>query len=170
MTIDIIEQDVFTALVSLLTSFLPAGTEVVYGQDNRVPMPLGGFVTMTSAGMDRLSINVDTYNYANQTKSILTPTNYKIQLDFYGANSQAWAMQAQALFRDAYATDTMPANIQPLYADNPIQLPLIDGEAQYEQRWKLTANIQYNPLITTSQQSMTAINVTLAPIDQTFKP
>lgn len=170
MTIDIIDQDVFTALRVFLSSFLPAGTEVVQAQDNLVAMPLGGFVSINNVGMNRLSFNVDTYNSANQTKSILTPTNYSIQIDFYGVNSQSWAMQTQSLFRDAYATDIMPENIQPLYADNPIQLPLIDGEAQYEQRWKITASIQYNPLITIAQQSATALNVTLSPIDTTFQP
>ena len=93
-----------------------------------------------------------------------------MQLDFYGPDSQVWAFETQALFRDEYATDLFPANIQPLYADNPVQIPLIDGEEQYEQRWKITASLQYNPILTTSQQSMLDVVVDLAPIDQTFKP
>ena len=170
VTIDIIDQDVFTALVTFFNTFLPSGTQVVQGQDNLVAMPKGGFVVMTNGAMDRLSFNVDDYNSALQQKMILTPTRYEMQLDFYGSTSQTWAMQTQALFRDQYATDIFPANIQPLYADDPVQIPLIDGEQQYEQRWKITASLQYNPILTTSQQSMLETNVTLAPIDQTFKP
>lgn len=170
VTIDIIDQDVFRALVVFFNSFLPAGTEVVQGQDNLVAMPKGGFVVMTNAGMDRLSFNVDTYSPVLQTKNILTPTNYAMQLDFYGPSSQTWAMQTQALFRDEYATAIFPSNIQPLYADNPVQIPLIDGEDQYEQRWKITASLQYNPILSTSQQSMLNVEIELAPIDQTFKP
>jgi len=170
VSINLIDQDVFKALVVFFNSFLPNGTPVIQGQDNRVPMPKGGFVCMTNAGMDRLSFNVDSYDTNSQTKSILTPTNYAMQLDFYGASSQTWAMQTQALFRDEYATNIFPANIQPLYADNPIQIPLIDGEAQYEQRWKITASLQYNPILSTSQQSMLNVNIELAPIDQTFNP
>ena len=79
-------------------------------------------------------------------------------------------METVALFRDEYTTDLFPANIQPLYADDPVQLPLIDGEQQYEQRWKLEATLQYNPILTTSQQSMLDVIVELAPIDQTFNP
>jgi hypothetical protein len=93
-----------------------------------------------------------------------------MQLDFYGPDSQVWAMQTMALFRDDYATALFPSNIQPLYADDPIQIPLIDGEAQYEQRWKLVASLQYNPILSTTQQSMLAAKIELAPIDQTFKP
>jgi hypothetical protein len=93
-----------------------------------------------------------------------------MQLDFYGSTSQSWAMETQALFRDEYATEIFPPNIQPLYADDPVQIPLIDGEAQYEQRWKVLARLQYNPILSTSQQSMLAVDIELAPIDQTFKP
>jgi hypothetical protein len=170
VTIDIIDQDVFTALVTFFNTFLPAGTEVVQGQDNLVAMPKGGFVVMTNSLMERLSTNIDYYQAPNQGKTILTPTNYGVQLDFYGPVSQTWAMETQALFRDEYATEIFPPNIQPLYADNPVQIPLIDGEAQYEQRWKVLARLQYNPILSTSQQSAIALNIELAPIDQTFKP
>lgn len=170
VSIDITDQDVFTALVVFFNSFLPANTPVIQAQNNLVPMPLGGFITMNNAGMDRLSFNVDNYQATSQGKTILTPTKYDIQLDFYGPISQQWAMQTQALFRDEYATEIFPANIQPLYADDPIQIPLIDGEDQYEQRWKLVASLQYNPILSTSQQSMLAVEIELAPIDQTFKP
>jgi len=57
-----------------------------------------------------------------------------------------------------------------LYADDPIQIPLIDAEAQYERRWKVTAALQYNPVITTPQQSAATIQIGIAPVDQTFKP
>lgn len=170
VSIDITDQDVFTALVVFFNSFLPSNTPVIQAQDNLVAMPLGGFITMNNAGMDRLSFNVDNYQSTTQGKTILTPTKYDIQLDFYGPIAQQWAMETQALFRDEYATEIFPANIQPLYADDPIQIPLIDGEDQYEQRWKLVASLQYNPILSTSQQSMTAVEIELAPIDQTFKP
>jgi hypothetical protein len=171
ITLDINDQDVFRALVTFFKSFLPTGTEIVQAQDNRVPMPKSGFVAMNNTGMDRLSFNVDGYNSTLQEKSILTSTKYSMQLDFYGPDSQIWAMQTVALFRDEYATNIFPANIQPLYADDPVQIPLIDGEAQYEQRWKLIASLQYNPTITTQQQSATTVAFEdIAPIDQTFNP
>lgn len=170
VTIDIIDQDIFKALVVFFNSFLPAKTPVLQGQQNKIPMPKGGFVIMTSAGQDRLSFNVDNYEYMTQGKTILTPTNYMVQLDFYGPNSQQWSFETQSLFRDSYATEIFPPNIQPLYADDPIQLPLINGEDQYEQRWKITASLQYNPILSTTQQSMLAVDIALAPIDQTFPP
>lgn len=168
VTIDIQDQDVFTALRTFLLSFLPTGCEVVQGIDNQVPMPVGGWVSMTSAGMQRLSTNVNTYE--DQTETFLTPSRYDIQLDFYGPASQSWATMCQTLFRDEYATSQFPSNIQPLFADDPLQMPLVNAESQYEQRWKLTASLQYNPTITAAQQSATSLDIGLKPIDQTFKP
>ena len=64
VTIDIIDQDIFKALVVFFRTFLPIETEVVQAQDNLVAMPKGGFVAMNNTGMNRLSFNVDTYNSA----------------------------------------------------------------------------------------------------------
>lgn len=125
---------------------------------------------MNNVGMDRISFNIDNYQSTTQGKTILTPFRYSLQLDFYGENAQNWCAEAVSLFRDEYATDIFPSNIQPLYADDPIQIPLIDGESQYEQRWKLVTSLQYNPILTTTQQSMLAGVIDLAPIDQTFAP
>jgi hypothetical protein len=169
-TMDLTDQDVFTALVSFFGTFLPTGTPVVQGQENLVSMPPEGFVVMTNAGLDRLSFNVDNYFSDTQLKTILTPTRYTIQLDFYGHLSSQWVMETIALFRDEYSTEMFPANIQPLYADNAIQIPLINGAERYEQRWSLKANLQYNPIITTDQQSALEININPLPIDQTFLP
>ena len=170
VTIDIIDQDVFRALVVFFNSFLPAGTEVIQQQDNRVSMPKGGFVAMNNNGMDRLAFNIDTYDAINQGKKILTKIKFEVQLDFYGSIAQQWAAETVALFRDEYATEMFPANIQPLYADDPIQMPLIDGEDQYTQRWRVAGSLQYDPIISTVQQSMLAVDIAIAPIDQTFPP
>lgn len=170
VTIDITDQAIFTALVSYLAPLLPVGTPIVQSQDNQVPMPAGGFVLMNNTSMTRIATNIDTYNSTTQTQATLTQTEYCIQLDFVGPDSQSWAMIAAAMFRDEYATSRFPANIQPLFADDPMQIPLIAAENQYEERWKLTATIQYNPTIGTTQQSATAVKIGLAPVDQTFKP
>ena len=170
VTIDITDQDVFTALVSLFATFLPSGTPVVQGLDNQVPMPASGFVLMTSSGMDRMGTNVDTFNSSLQSNAIQPPIKYEVGIDFLGPLSQSWSMQFQALFRDEYATDLMPANIQPLFADDPIQIPLVNAESQYEQRWRVRAAMHYAPTITTTQQSATVIGIGINPIDQTFHP
>ena len=120
--------------------------------------------------MERMGTNVDTYSASQQTNATQAPITYKVGLDFIGPLAQSWAVQAQLLFRDEYATDLLPANIQPLYTDDPMQIPLVAGEMQYEQRWRVQAALQYNPTLTTTQQSATAASIGLKPIDQTFHP
>jgi len=65
------KDDVLTSLRNFLLSVLPAGTEVIRGQDNRVSAPLGGdFCVMTPLLMNRLETNVDLYGDCAFTGSI----------------------------------------------------------------------------------------------------
>lgn len=60
-TLSLTESQTITALRLFLLSVLPAGTEVVKGQDNRVSEPVGpNFVTMTPLLKSRLSTNINT--------------------------------------------------------------------------------------------------------------
>lgn len=165
VTLDTTEQDIFTALVSFLALIVPDDTPIVQGFDNRVPMPLTPFVMMTGLGIRRIATNLNTYQPADQTATWQTQNQCDIQIDFYGPNAQAWATITQTLFRDQYATALFPVNIQPLYADDPMQLPIINGEAQYERRWKVTASFAYVPGFTMPQESATSIDFTIIPVD-----
>lgn len=167
--ISMTEDDVFTALRSFLLLILPAGVEVVQTQDNGVPMPQGPFVSMNQVGAKRLATNVHTYA-ADQTMGVETDTQYTIQVDFFGPNSGDWALTFQTLFRDEFAAQNFPAGVAPLYADDPVQMPLINGESQWEQRWRSQAVMQINPVVTVSQPSATAIEVGLAEVDTHFPP
>ena len=61
-TVSLTQSQILTALRSFLLLVLPAGIEVVQGQDNRVPEPIGpDFVTMTPLFRERLAWNIDTY-------------------------------------------------------------------------------------------------------------
>lgn len=61
-TLSLTEAQVLTALRSFLLSVLPSGTEVVRGQDNRVPEPgVANFVVMTPLMQPRLGTNEVSY-------------------------------------------------------------------------------------------------------------
>ena len=171
-TISIIDTDVFTALRTYLLSLAPTGAEVIRGQDNQVSMPVGNFATMTSNMLIRLATNVTKYDPLIGTgqKEVLTAFRYPIQVDFYGPLSQPWAAQAKSLFRDSYAVDLFPSNIVPLFADDAIQLPLVNGEEQWEQRWKMQMSVQYNPEITVAQDFATSLTATIIEVDAKWPP
>jgi hypothetical protein len=74
------QSQVLKQLRSFLLAILPAGTDVVTGQINRVPEPAGAnYVVMTPMGQERLRTNVDDYLDVKFTGSIagtvLTVTN-----------------------------------------------------------------------------------------------
>lgn len=156
-----IQSDIFTSLRAFIQSLIT--TEVIQGLGNGTPMPLGSFICMTAINQSRLATNIDFYNDLKPligTKSIQQQTKYTIQIDCYGPLSSDWANTLSAVFRDEYACIALAPNIQPLYSDDPVMSPLIDGEQQYEQRWIVNAALQYNPVILTPMQFADVINIT----------
>jgi hypothetical protein len=88
-----------------------------------------------------------------------------VQLDFYGPESAVWAVRASAYLRDDYGCDMLAPDCQPLHADTPRMGPFVSGEEQYEQRWFLTAAIQWNAVMTLPQQFAGAAEVELVEVD-----
>lgn len=158
----------FIAVRAFLLSVLPTGVEVIQAQDNGVPMPLGPFVAMNATRLTRLSTNYDAWT--DTTRATVTDSQLVMQLDFYGPDSGAQATIAQTMFRDATAADAFPANIRPLSADDPVQLPLINAEGQFEQRWKLEALLQIKPAVTLDQQSALEAAIGIKSVDVEYQP
>ena len=83
-TIDLFESDAFTVLRSFLLACVP-NIEVVRGQDNRVPEPLGtDFITMTPILSERIHNNIRDYVDAVFVGSI-TDTTLTITDAIYGS-------------------------------------------------------------------------------------
>lgn len=231
------QSAVFTALRSFLLEILPAGVEVVEGQDNRVPEPsVDDFVVMTEIFRPRLSTNVNTYtdvaftgSIAGQTMTVtavqfgaiaigqrvnglgvsvgtritalqsgtggvgtytvspaqtvasetlssgfeshLQPTEINIQLDVHGENSADNAQIITTLLRDQYAVSAFSAidpNVQPLYADDPKQVPFWNGEQQAENRWVITARLQANIAMQTPQDFADQLQSTLINVEAVY--
>lgn len=136
---------VFTALRAFLLSFVDC--EVRQAELNGVPMPQGSFIVMDDIGKKRLSTNA--HSYADTGQTILTPTEFRIQLDFYGEDAADMSQTFLSLFNDGYAYDFFPKNIKPLYADDPREIALVSGEENYVSRWTTEAHLQINPTVTT---------------------
>jgi hypothetical protein len=75
LPISLTEVQAFTALRAFLVSALPAGTEVIRAQSNRVAEPHGTeFVVMTPLIRERLETNIDNYIDTSFTGSITLTT------------------------------------------------------------------------------------------------
>ena len=171
-----VADDVFAALGAFIQSIIGSTFPVVRGTTNRVPMPPStpGFAVMTAIHQDRLATNVDTYvdpyPATGQIQNIQSSLQINVQVDFYGAASAAWAATFVTLFRDEYGCTALGPKCQPLYADDALMFPLVDGEEQSEERWLVTAALQYNPVVTTPEQFAAAATVVLINVDEAYPP
>jgi len=167
-SIDTSQDYIFAAVRAFLLGVLPSGVEVVKANDNSVPMPSGPFVSMMPGRMERLSTNIQQYTDLGTnpgTKGVMTPTKISVQLDFYGAHSQDYAIITGNLFRDDYAIGAFPPDVTPLYAHDPVQMPLVTGEETYLQRWKMDIYLHINPVVSVSQDFFDTAHVDVIATD-----
>ena len=172
------EGDVFQTLRGLLASMVPSGVEIIRAQVNRTPEPkTDSYIVMTLLSRDRLATNVDTYidGYpANPgLKSAIASTNLTIQLDVHGPTSGDNTQIISTLFRDEFSTsffDVSGIDAQALYASDPLQIPFINGERQWETRWTIDLCIQVNQVIQVGQEFADQLNAGLINVDRVYPP
>jgi len=161
---DITSDAVFTILRTFILTLVDC--EVIRSQENRVPMPKGDFITMTPISMSALSYPVDAYTVT--AKSILRPTNMRVQIDCYGIRAMDRALTLTTAFRDSLATEQFNDGIQVLYPEEAKQLPLITGEDQFLERWNFYLSLQLNPVIILSQQSANTLTIETINVDARY--
>lgn len=160
-------DNVIDALAAYLAPFV-ASSEIIRGQVNRTPLPLGPFVELTEILTVDLSVPVTTHDPVLQLDSISGPAQIDVQLDFYGASAGDYFKAARTAFRTGYGFDAFPTNIKPLYMSDGRQSPLTTGEQQYESRWTCTVSMQYNPAITLPQQSADTLTADTVNVEVTY--
>lgn len=175
-TVDLTESSVFKALRFFVLDVLAdvAPGDVVQGQQNRVPMPKGpNFVILSNVNRGQLSTTVRSYAPspdpapATGARGTRRSTSAAIQIDVYGPIAAENMQIIETLLRDPYGCDFLRAyRVQPLFNSDPVQVPLITGEKQYESRWTMHATLQFNPTVSTSQEFADIVEVTLVEADQ----
>ena len=174
LVVSITQEDVYTLLRTLVIAVVPAGVGVVRGLGNRtsMPPPDPGCVVMTATGFTNHRTPVESWDRDSSNPDAIAyeqGTLLRVQLDCYGANSQDWAVALATILRTEFACRIL-APCAPLFADAPMQAALINSEAQYEQRWIVGANLQYNPVVSTPMQFADTAEVTLINVDERFPP
>jgi hypothetical protein len=153
-TIDLTQAEVVKQVGKFLKTVLGADVEIVRAQENRTPMPRGGFIAVTPGAIRRLGTNTHTYTDPGTnpgTLAIRGTHELSLQLDFYGKAAQAQAVTVATVFRDEYAVSQFPDGIAPLHANDATQLPLITGEEEFLERWKLELKFGFTPTVTVPQ-------------------
>lgn len=174
LALDLTETQVLAALRAFLTDVLPVGVAVIRGQVNRVPeVTTTDFVVMTLTLRRRLSTNVVIEDAIALTEVIRGPTELTIQCDIHGPDATDNTQLVATMWRSDYACRFFAASglaIAPLYAADGAQMPFINGEAQYEDRWVLPLVMQVNPVVSTTQQFADTLALQLVEVDTTYPP
>ena len=171
MTPTVTDTQVFTALRAALLLIVPAGTEVVRGEINRVPeVQSADFVIMSPLRRPKLSTPVETWEGTEPTAiEVDLSTEMVMQLDVHGPSSADTAQAIVIAFRSSWLADVMaaqdPSVIAPLYAEDAAYTPFLNGENQYEFRWTVAAHMQLHPVLSTPAQFAHTLAVTTAPAD-----
>ena len=117
--------------------------------------------------------NVPVQSMAAGIAEILQPVDLEVQLDVHGPGSADNAQIISTLFRDDYACEffaAQSAEIAPLYADDPRQLPFVNDQNQYENRWVVAAHLQVNATVTVGQQFAAALAAGIISVEATYPP
>jgi hypothetical protein len=158
----------FTGVRAFLLGFL-SNVDVVQAQRNRVPTPAkANFITMTHRSQARQATNQNTWltgvilaTSVDHAKS----TSYTMQLDVHGPAAADNADTIATLWRDVYACEALaPFGIQPLYADDPQQLPFMNGEEQYTDRFVINLVYHGTPTVSTPQDFAATLDIEVMPI------
>lgn len=135
------------------------------------------FVSGTEGGVGVYTVSISqtvaSTVMASGQRTLEQGTQLTVQLDVHGADSADNAQILSTLLRDSYAVSAFIALgdiVVPLHADDPLQMPFINLEDQYEYRWVVTALFQINPVVTIPQQYAGAVDVGLINVDATYPP
>lgn len=133
--------------------------------------------TVTALGTGTGSVGTYTVSPAQTVAStkigagsddILQPTQVIVQIDVHGPAGADNAQIISTLFRDQYGVglfETYNAGVIPLFTEDPRQLPFINGEQQYEDRWIVEAMLQVNAVVTVPEQYADSITVEPISVD-----
>lgn len=173
-TISVTESMLYTALRTFLLGLVSC--PIQQSQQNRESMPQGDFILMTGLAAPALSTDKTTFvpgssNPGNETHA--RSTQWNVQLDCYGQDAADMAALIATSFKTDYAATALAAaaiEIQPLYANDPRQMTIVNAENQYEPRWIVELALQYNPVVTLPQDFAIGLTVIPAEVDAVFPP
>lgn len=175
------ENQIFDAMWGLIdTVFASTMSDNIFkGFQNMTATPPGvSYVVISPGVVIRQNQNVRSYDATNGLVLNERDTQYCYQVDCYGPNGPDLANTIAIAWRTMWACDYFDGTgtispgalpVTPLYADEPQQLNIVNGEMQYEQRFMTKLYLQANQVVALPQDFFnTPPEVTL--VDATSLP
>lgn len=165
--VDFLDQ-MFIEIWEMFAEMFPTfdSSKIVRGYQNGMPLPIDGIVItfITETDLDQLSYSeVTNPDLISQTVTVQTAVKTMMQVDCYGELGQARARQIATMFKNPYACERLQS-CQPLDYRPPKNLSFVNESAEYEPRWMVEIDMQYNPHYTYRQESTKTITVDINPL------
>ncbi|NBW08597.1 MAG: hypothetical protein EBR82_11290 [Caulobacteraceae bacterium] len=157
MSPTVTDVQIFTAVRALLLAIVPAGVDVLRGEVNRVPEPIGpNFVILSPRTRVRLSTPVESWTGAAPAgMTVETSFDVAVQLDVHGPLSADIASVIVGALHSSWAFDALaaqsPAVLSPLYCSDPQSMPFVGDTQQTEWRYVIEAHFEAKPALSTPQ-------------------
>ena len=158
--VDFLDQ-MFVEIWEMFAEMFPTfdSSKIVRGYQNGSPLPIDGIVItfITETDLDQLSYSeVTNPDLISQTVTVQTAVKTMMQVDCYGDLGQARARQIATMFKSPYACERLQS-CQPLDYRPPKNLSFVNEASEYEARWMVEIDMQYNPHYTYRQESTTVM-------------
>ena len=158
--VDFLDQ-MFVEIWEMFAEMFPTfdSSKIVRGYQNTQPLPIDGIVItfITETDLDQLSYSeVTNPDLISQTVTVQTAVKTMMQVDCYGELGQARARQIATMFKSPYACERLQS-CQPLDYRPPKNLSFVNEASEYEARWMVEIDMQYNPHYTYRQESTTVM-------------
>ena len=165
--VDFLDQ-MFIEIWEMFAEMFPTfdSSKIVRGYQNTQPLPIDGIVItfITETDLDQLSYSeVTNPDLISQTITVQTAVKTMMQVDCYGELGQARARQIATMFKSPYACERLQS-CQPLDYRPPKNLSFVNEASEYEARWMVEIDMQYNPHYTYRQESTKTITVDINPL------
>ena len=165
--VDFLDQ-MFIEIWEMFAEMFPTfdSSKIVSGYQNGMPLPIDGIVItfITETDLDQLSYSeVTNPDLISQTVTVQTAVKTMMQVDCYGELGQARARQIATMFKNPYACERLQS-CQPLDYRPPKNLSFVNEASEYEARWMVEIDMQYNPHYTYRQESTKTITVDINPL------
>ena len=165
--VDFLDQ-MFIEIWEMFAEMFPTfdSSKIVRGYQNGMPLPIDGIVItfITETDLDQLSYSeVTNPDLISQTVTVQTAVKTMMQVDCYGDLGQARARQIATMFKNPYACERLQS-CQPLDYRPPKNLSFVNEASEYEARWMVEIDMQYNPHYTYRQESTKTITVDINPL------
>lgn len=160
--------------VSIGTITVPS---VLFGPDVAAGTTIAAQLSGPSGGAGTYTVSpsqtVPSETLSAGGKDMTQEAEFVFQLDSHGPNSADNATIISTALRDDYAVEVFASlnpNISPLYADDPKQMPFINDQQQYEDRWIVEAHLQVNTTFRVPQEFADTAEVDVINVEATYPP